>query len=416
MIVLHLTTYLQGGAGRCIADLALTQQKHGMRPIVVTSASGHGSYQNYPEYLELLRGAGISVHLIHSLFDRDLTRNLSVVEALSRLLPDAARAIVHAHAATPARIGLLLAATALRRPPVVQTMHGWGAWKSREQAAADLAVMAQVDAVVTTSQTSSRQLAAMGLVVRRIEMIPCGLAPEPPAAADDGDNGDEVSTALRFARARGARIVLCVGSVNRNKNQKLLLEALTTVSRHQPVFCAFIGEGAGIAELSRHAQDLNLADTVRFFGHRPRAASYLPMADLLVLPSRSEGQGLVVLEAFRAGVPVVVSDAPALVELVSGPDLGVTFESNSADALAAAIRRVVGLPASRRESITASARKRFLLRYTTATMHTSHEALYRDVLADRKPPGAPVAECRAAAVGMVDESRNRSLQRDATGV
>lgn len=140
------------------------------------------------------------------------------------------------------------------------------------------------------------------------------------------------------------------------------------------------------------------------------------MADLLVLPSRSEGQGLVVLEAFRAGVPVVVSDAPALVELVSGPDLGVTFESNSADALAAAIRRVVGLPASRRESITASARKRFLLRYTTATMHTSHEALYRDVLADRKPPGAPVAECRAAAVGMVDESRNRSLQRDATGV
>ena len=221
----------------------------------------------------------------------------------------------------------------------------------------------------------------MGLVTKRVEVIPCGLAAEPPTVIDE-DEDDDVSRALRLASERGARTLLCLGSVTRNKNQQLLLEALTAVNRQQPVFCAFLGEGARIVELSRRAQDLNLDESVRFFGHRPNAASYLPNADLLVLPSRSEGQGLVVLEAFRAGVPVVVSDAPALLELVSGPHLGVTFTSDSAEALAAAIRRALTLSGSERESIIGSARERFLSRYTTAAMHTSHEALYRAVLAD----------------------------------
>ena len=378
MIVLHLTTYLQGGAGRCVVDLALTQAKHGIRPIVVTSASGEGGYQNYPEYLRLLRAAGISVHLVDSLFDRDLTRNRSVAGALSRMLPATDVSLVHAHAATPARIGLIFAAATPRRTPVVQTMHGWGMRKSPEQAAADLAVMAQLDAVVTTSEASSRQLGTMGLVAKRVEMIPCGLAVKPPGAADDDD---EVSRAFRVARACGACTLLCLGSVTRNKNQELLLEALTAVNRHQAVFCAFIGEGVGIAGLVRLARDLKLAKRVRFFGHRPSAASYLAKADLLVVPSRSEGQGLVVLEAFRAGVPVVVSDAPALTELVSEPDLGVTFISDSSAALAAAIRSSLTLPRSERQRMTALARKRFLSRYTTVAMHTSHEALYNAVLA-----------------------------------
>ena len=379
MSVLHLVPYLQGGAGRCIADLAMTQRTHGMRPIVVTSAHDEGSCQNYPEYLAVLRSAGIPVHLVDSLFDRDLTRNLSAVGALSRLLSATDVRVVHAHAAMPARIGLLFAATAPRRMPVVQTMHGWGTRKSPEQAAADLAVMAQLDAVVTTSEASRRQLTTMGLVARRLEVIPCGLAVEPPAAADDDD---EVSRVLQLARARGARILACIGSVTRNKNQQLLLDALSAVNRHQLVFCAFIGEGAGIVELSRRARDLNLAERVRFFGHRPSAASYLSSVDLLVLPSRSEGQGLVVVEAFRAGVPVVVSDVAALRELVSRPDLGLTFTSDSAEALATAIRRALALPEAERDNIIASAQRRFLSRYTTAAMCTSHVALYGAVLAD----------------------------------
>jgi L-malate glycosyltransferase len=378
MTVLHLTTFLQGGAGRCIVDLAMEQQAGGTAPIVVTSASGEDGYENYPEYFSTLRRAGISLHLLDSLFKRDLARNLAVVAALSRTLPLGEIDLVHAHASTPALIGLLLAARAPHPLPVVQTMHGWGIRKSPEQEAADLAVLGLLDAVVTTSAASRLLLVDKGLAAERIHVIPCGLAAHPPEPA-----ADEVAEELRRARARGARVILCVGSVTTNKNQQLLLEALPAVRCGQPLLCAFIGEGPGIAELSRRAEELNIAGTVRFFGHRPNAAAYFAEADLLVVPSRSEGQGLVVLEAFRAGVLVVASDTPALQELVS-PDLGFTFASGSSQGLAAAISRAIVLPASGRESMLRRARERFTERFTINAMSESHAELYRTVLAARR--------------------------------
>jgi glycosyltransferase involved in cell wall biosynthesis len=378
--ILHLTTFLQGGAGRAVVDLALAQQADGLRPVVVASATGKDGYGNYPEYLAALGHAGVSLYLLDSLFTRDLACNLSVVAALQRTLPVGDVTLVHAHAATPARIGLLLADGAPHPLPVVQTMHGWGIGKSPDQAAADIAVLARVDAVVTTSEASSRQLASLGLSAQRIQVIPCGL----PAAAP-APRADEVSRALRRARSDGDTVLLCIGSVTANKNQRLLLEALPAALRERSLFCGFIGEGPGIDALSRRAQELGIESRVRFFGQRPSAASYLVEADLLVVPSQSEGQGLVVLEAFRAGVPVAVSDAPALRELVSEPDLGVTFASGSKESLAAAMGRALAWPASERAAIIERARTRFASRFTTGVMHQSHAALYRAVLARRCP-------------------------------
>lgn len=375
MTVLHLTTFLQGGAGRCIADLALEQNASGMRPIVVASERSEDEYENYPEYLATLRHAGVPVHLLDSLFKRDMTRNLAVVAALTSSLPLEQISVIHAHASVPALIGLLIAARAPRPVPVVQTMHGWGIRKSAEQAAADLAVMRLLDAVATTSNSSRRLLAEMGLPAEMIRVIPCGLAAEPPMPA-----ADEVARELQLARRGGARVILCIGSVNANKNQELLLEALPAVSRERGVLCAFIGEGPGIDELSRRAEELNIAASVRFLGHRPNAACYLPLADLLVAPSRSEGQGLAVLEAFRAGVPVVASDTPALAELVSGPDLGLTFVSGSTQGLAEAITTALTLPASQRETIVRRGQERFAERFTMSRMIESHRELYRTVL------------------------------------
>jgi glycosyltransferase involved in cell wall biosynthesis len=344
----------------------------------VTSATSEAGYGNYPEYLKALEEARIPVHLLDSLFKRDLACNLSVVEGLSRRLTLDDVDVIHAHAATPALVGLLLAARMPRPTPVVQTMHGWGIQKSPAQAASDIAVMRALDAVVTTSEASKRHLVSMGVPRERIHVIPCGLAPDPPARV-----ADEVSTALMQAREGGAQVILCIGSVTANKNQKLLVESLPAVLRHRPVFCAFIGEGAAIGELSGLARDLQLSSAVRFFGHRPDAASYLSDADVLVLPSRSEGQGLAVLEAFRAGVIVVASDAPALEELVSGPEFGVTFASESREGLAAAIERATGMPAAERASIVSRARERFAPRFTVGVMNQAHGALYRSAIEDR---------------------------------
>jgi glycosyltransferase involved in cell wall biosynthesis len=78
-------------------------------------------------------------------------------------------------------------------------------------------------------------------------------------------------------------------------------------------------------------------------------------AAVLAAPSRAEGFGLPVLEAMAAGVPVVHSDVPALVEVAGGA--GVTVPRNDANALAAALRAVLSDPATA-QAMSAAGRRR----------------------------------------------------------
>src|SRR5919109_2349919 len=157
--IVHLATFLQGGAGRAIVDLACAQQQAGHDVLVVTSATGDDNYGNYPHYLDRLRAEQVP-HLVEdSLFKRDLRLNLQVLQRLREMRAPDAVDVVHAHAATPALVGRLFAGHAGRRIAVVQTQHGWGVSKTREQASNDLAVLHDVDRVIVTSESTGRWLA-----------------------------------------------------------------------------------------------------------------------------------------------------------------------------------------------------------------------------------------------------------------
>ncbi len=57
--VLHITTFLQGGAGRNITDLALAQHRGGYDVLVVADAGGVAGYSSYAEYVSELDAAGV---------------------------------------------------------------------------------------------------------------------------------------------------------------------------------------------------------------------------------------------------------------------------------------------------------------------------------------------------------------------
>jgi glycosyltransferase involved in cell wall biosynthesis len=392
--ILHLTTFLQGGAGRAIVDLACAQHAAGNRVTVVASRTGQREFGNYPDHVDRLRSAGITFYTCDSLFSRDAALNMRVVGMLSRSVDVTAVDIIHAHAAVPAVIGEQFAAGARRRIGLIQTQHGWGINKTPQQAAFDIAVLTRVDRVVTTSRATAEQLVSCGAPRESMVVIPCGLPIRDPGEPP-------VGSAVEARRTSGARIVGCIGSVTDNKNQRLLVGALQSIP-DPSIVAAFVGEGSNT--LADDARALGVADRVLACGYQPHASRWLPLFDLLVVPSRTEGQGLVVLEAFRARVPVVASGIPALRELIQNELHGFLFESERAPALACAIRRALSLTSTQREAMTGAARSRFEADFTSEQMVDRHERLYRSVVAARRG-GAPSRTSRGRAKPEISNRR-----------
>ena len=371
--ILHLTTFLQGGAGRAIADLACAQHAAGHRVTVVTSHTGSGEFGNYAEYIERLRGVGVRLLACDSLFSRDPRLNNQVVEMLHQAVSLDTVDVVHAHAAVPAFIGMTFVGDATRSIPVIQTQHGWGINKTARQAAFDLQVLHDVAAVITTSGATARLLHGFGVPMSSMSVIPCGVTTKTlPAPA-------EAAAVLAPLREQGLGVAACIGSVTANKNQGLVVEALAEL-RDVPVGAAFIGEGSDA--LLASAQRLGVDGRVVSCGYQPAAASWLPLADMLIVPSKTEGQGLVVLEAFRAAVPVLASRIPALEELVEHGTSGMLFDCGNARSLAEGIRSMLSLPAADRDAVAAAGHRRVAGEFSIDRMVQRHETLYRSVQPD----------------------------------
>ena len=138
-------------------------------------------------------------------------------------------------------------------------------------------------------------------------------------------------------------IVVFVGLLVPVKGLDILFEALHMLADDQ-IFCALVGDGPLGEDLAQRAQEIGMADQVLFAGRRPTAEVpvWLNAADVLVLPSRSEGRPNVVLEAQACGRAVVATRVGGTPELIEDGETGLLVDSGDAVGLAAALRRLKG--------------------------------------------------------------------------
>jgi L-malate glycosyltransferase len=375
--ILHLTTFLQGGAGRVIALLAGLQRASGHEVVVVTSATPEPGYGNYSGHMDALARAGVAVHAVDSSFKRDTTDNLRVVDFVERHYGGAAGFdLMHTHAAVPSRIAMTLRARAATRIPVLQTMHGWGVTKTPDQQAADVAVLQAVDRVVVTAATSAALLGSLGVPPTRVRIVPCGV----PTHVERSDATDGLRAEMRSWQARGGVVICCAGTVGPRKNQRLLVEALPLLDDAGRVLCVFVGDG-DTAALEDLATLTGVGPRVRVTGYREDARQIVAASDYLVLPSLSEGQPLSILEAFCDGVPVLASAVPELSELVADGATGFVFDPLSATDLASAFSRARRLSTAARAELCDRARVLWEARFSLDRMCDSYMAEYRALCA-----------------------------------
>jgi glycosyltransferase involved in cell wall biosynthesis len=144
------------------------------------------------------------------------------------------------------------------------------------------------------------------------------------------------------------------------------------------------GDGPERAMLEKLAQDLGVGEAVDFLGYRTDVPGLMAAASLLLAPCPVEGLGLTVLEALRAGLPVVAARGGGHVEVLDGLSPHALYDPDDAVAGGAALRALADDPSA--WSVYAEGeRARQRSAYSLAAQVTGTDAVYRDALAGRRP-------------------------------
>jgi phosphatidyl-myo-inositol alpha-mannosyltransferase len=157
----------------------------------------------------------------------------------------------------------------------------------------------------------------------------------------------------------GAPVVLFVGRLDARKGLPVLLGAFARVlAAGTRARLVVAGKGQMFEECRERAAELGIAGDVHFAGFVPAELlpRYYASADVYCSPALGgEAYGIVLLEAMAAGAPVIASDIPGYNEVVQDGVSGVLAAPGSEEALAAAIRDLLG-DAERRQALSNAGR------------------------------------------------------------
>ena len=137
-------------------------------------------------------------------------------------------------------------------------------------------------------------------------------------------------------------LVATVGALIPGKGQRVAIE---TIERLPEAMLLIVGEGPDRRALEAMVRQKRLGERVRLLGGLPhdRVAKLMAAADVMLLPSRSEGLANVWVEALASGTPVVTPDVGGAREVIDRPEAGAVVPADP-DAMAAAIRAILADP------------------------------------------------------------------------
>ncbi len=248
--------------------------------------------------------------------------------------------VIHAHWVYPAGIAGAIAKW-WRGIPLAITSHGGDlnlANRSRLLRWVTRRISQTADICIGVSHAMVAEFHRLGIAEDRVRFIPLGVEVDP----DQGPPSELADLHETFRNFRGFRIVYA-GSLIPRKSVDTLIRAHHRLEvRGHEVATLLVGTGP----TERSLRDLiaeNESKHVFFAGQQApdRVGLWIGAGNVLILPSLSEGRGLVIVEAMALGRPVVASDIPGPQELVHDGDNGFLFPAGDDEQLADRLERLI---------------------------------------------------------------------------
>jgi glycosyltransferase involved in cell wall biosynthesis len=313
-----------GGASVHVRDMARFMIERGHHAMVFVGGAG--------PVTEQLAAAGVPFHSLRFLLRsihpvRDLRAVSELADAIRGFQPD----ILSLHTAKAGWVGRIIASH--MRLPALYTPHGW--------AFGDRFPLVSRSVFRTIEKAVSRHAAAILCVCEHEKDLAVRLGVAEPGHLRVVHNGvhDIAANFLADPEQDPVRIV-SVARFQAPKDHATLLFALAMI-RDRPWELDLVGDGPEEGALRRLASRVGIADRIQFLGYRPNPAAELGRAQIFALATRSEGFPRSVLEAMRAGLPVVCSRVGGVPEAITDSVDGLLVPHGDPGALAAALAQLL---------------------------------------------------------------------------
>jgi glycosyltransferase involved in cell wall biosynthesis len=192
--------------------------------------------------------------------------------------------------------------------------------------------------IMTVCQAFAEELAAKGLQRHRITVRHNSVTPFPSV------DSQAVRQLRESLAGSDTSVLLSVGRLSIEKGHVDLVRALGQLRRQWPddsIQLAIVGEGPERPRILAASIEEGIADRVTLTGLKSDVRPYYAIADLVVIPSHSEGSPNSLLEAMAAGVPVVATRVGGIPEIVTDQETALLVNRHDIGALAVAIHRLL---------------------------------------------------------------------------
>jgi glycosyltransferase involved in cell wall biosynthesis len=282
--------------------------------------------------------------------------------------------LIHAHEFRANTFGTVVAR--LCGIPLVGTVHGKNYYPDHAKRRIAYRWVSRAAKMVSVSHDLRQFLEArIGIPLGRTTVIHNGVDPiQQVSSAQVQEIRSELSV------GEDEFVIGIVGSLYPVKGHMNLLDAMKTVlARYPKARLLVIGQGELERALKCRVSELGIERAVSFLGLRDDVPRLLPLLNLFVLPSLSEGLSVALLEAMSAGVAVIASNVGGNPEIVVNGETGYLVSPERSEELAS---RIIALASNQEltRSLGDRGRERVSRRFTTARMLEQYQDLYDSCL------------------------------------